>query len=198
MKEWSEDPPRGFGAAARFRTNGEPPGILSIERIQLQHSGLYRYCQNTALVFGILQVLTGYSSSIWDSTCTVYWQDTAAAFGTLQVLTGYSGSIRDSTGIDMIQRQHSGLYRYWQDTAPAFGTLQSTGIDRIQLQHPGLYRYWQDTAPAFGTLHWVYRYCQDTAAPAFGTLQVLTGYSCQLCQIVIWHQFPNFTLKYWF
>ena len=126
-----------------------------------------------------------------------HWEDTAPTFGTLQVLTGYSSSIRDSTGIDRIQLQHSGLYRYCQDTAPAFGTLQSTGIDRIQLQHPGLYRYWQDTAPAFGTLHWVYRYCQDTAAPAFGTLQVLTGYSCQLCQIVIWHQFPNFTLKYW-
>ena len=42
VKEWSEDPPRGFGSAARFRSSGDPPGILTVDNIQLHHSGLYR------------------------------------------------------------------------------------------------------------------------------------------------------------
>ena len=43
VKEWSEDPPRGFGAAVGFRTQGDQPGTLSIDNIQLQHAGLYRW-----------------------------------------------------------------------------------------------------------------------------------------------------------
>ena len=63
-----------------------------------------------------------------------HWEDTAPTFGTLQVLTGYSSSIRDSTGIARIlQLQHSGPYRYWQDTAASCARLLYDTNSQISL-----------------------------------------------------------------